>query len=132
MEEQLISFETAKLAKKKGFDISTEIFYSKDGELIEVEPCFCHPEDDSCSCGFWDVLKEGKSSPKAPTQSLLQKWLREKYHIRINIKALGQCLYNLEVDKLAGETLILGNRDTYEEALEIGLQEALKLIEKKG
>ena len=36
MKEQLISFETAKLAKEKGFDISTHSYYFEDNKLEDT------------------------------------------------------------------------------------------------
>jgi len=128
MEDTLISFETAKSAKEKGFTegdhktIYTElgnIMYDEDGYSPEVY-----------------LL--------APSQNLLQKWLREvhKYHITINIK------YDHSTESVSGFIIKIFNLNqqfpyiwycdlhlledglyqTYEEALEVGLQEALKLI----
>lgn len=37
MQESLITFETAKLAKEKGFNISTISYYSPKGKLEESE-----------------------------------------------------------------------------------------------
>lgn len=82
MEEQLVSFEIAKLAKEKGFRYWCQKRYSyreeKYGEL-ENSP-------------FKSVLV--KPDPKqifAPTQSILQKFIRENrgVHIEINRNASG-------------------------------------------
>ena len=110
MEEQLISFETAKLAKEKGFKRLCDFSYDEDGMITG-----------NCEQAYNFV---------APTQSLLQKWLREKHKIHIELQCDSNyykyfiliyyktnCVFNLD------DSLI------YEEALEIGLQEALKLIE---
>lgn len=64
MEEQLISSETAKLAKDKGFNLK--------------EPCTCGGFP-NCIC---DAVRIDNYIYK-PTQSLLQKWLREIYNIHI-------------------------------------------------
>jgi hypothetical protein len=59
-----------------------------------------------------------------PTQSLLQRWLREVYNINVEV-----CYW--ESDKKWQskiKTYFTVSVTTYEEALEVGLQEALKLI----
>lgn len=61
MEDTLITFETAELAKEKGFNIPCKHLYDiKTGEYSD-------------GYIFGDVIL-------APTQSLLQKWLRDKYN----------------------------------------------------
>ena len=127
MEEQLISFETAKLAKEKGFDF----IYIIDNEL---------------------------TNHSLITQSLLQKWLREKHQIIVDVSLDFFNSYTKEsikysptfytysnnkkrfwiytdyinsdecTKKMQEEMPIFQNYSTYEKALEIGLQEALKLI----
>ena len=43
MTDQLISFETAKLAKEKGFDILINTLYQLDGTLHTVNPSDRYP-----------------------------------------------------------------------------------------
>lgn len=72
-----------------------------------------------------------------PTQSLAQKWLRETKNLHISI-IRNACGYGYDICKADNGTHITdgifddpndgGQWDTYEEALEAGLQEALKLI----
>lgn len=73
-----------------------------------------------------------------PTQSLLQKWLRETHNIHITIESY-HCLGNDKPFGLGIDAMFDGvwdyvaypgdtNFDTYEDALEIGLIEGLKLI----
>lgn len=103
MKEQLISFETAKLANKKEFIECTENRYNKKGT-------FNYSKAYSIS---------------APTQSLLQKWLRETHNIVVLV------WYNPELQEWEShisEKYYESKFETYEEALEKGLQEALKLI----
>lgn len=111
MEEQLISFETAKLAKEVGFPQYREgVYYTKDKE--------------HCLVGWgFDNIREYS----APTQSLLQKWLREVHNIDVYCipwvyenKRVYDFFINYEGESRA--------YSSYEKALEIGLQEALKLI----
>jgi len=83
MKDELIEFKTAALAKEKGFNIETYALYSA-GELF-------NPEDSSISVlGIPDdslhKFNHNKcvdSTCSAPTQSLLQKWLREIHKIDV-------------------------------------------------
>ena len=124
MEEQLISFETAKLAKKKEFNEICQYYYEILDKPITLQKM-------SCSNA------EGYKQPTAPTQSVLQKWLREVHHIHFEIKPIFDVKDNLKpyhisvIKNPSGKDFeyeIVGSLDTYEETLEIGLQEALKLI----
>ena len=72
-----------------------------------------------------------------PPQSIAQKWLRETKNIHICIYNCA-CGYGYEISKADNGTHIASSAykgtndgskwDTYEEALEAGLQETLKLI----
>jgi hypothetical protein len=64
IEEQYVSFETAKLAKENGFDIPTRYGFSERRSLVRVD-----------TSDNWNQDKELYSRP---TQSLLARWLREK------------------------------------------------------
>lgn len=110
MEEQLISFETAKLAKEKGFKRLCDFSYDEDGMIIG-----------NCEQAYNFV---------APTQSLLQKWLREKHKIHIELQCDSNYYkYFILIYYKTNCVFSLDDSLIYEEALEIGLQEALKLIE---
>ena len=140
MKEQLITFETAKLAKEKGFDWATDKHYENSlTESINEEDGKSGPfgwekgEINLQSDYFINNWKECDLSSSswylcsAPTQSLLQKWLREEHDYQINNNMDSQNMYHC---------MIYRNRDvagpffsySYEEALEKGLQESLKLI----
>ncbi len=121
MKEQLITFETAKLAKKKGFDIPVHYCFNKDGILSKHRPLKINWN--------WKIYKTNRIVFSAPTQSLLQKWLREEHNLILIIKyrkdlpnQYGYHLYN---------RVSLHCSDNYEEALEIGLIETLKRIKDK-
>lgn len=135
MKEQLISFETAKLAKEKGFNIPTLYGYNIKEEVLQ------HIDYASYSPGepeilITDFIKSWEY--QAPTQSLLQKWLREEHEIHIEIYRMSnhfKCRIVGKDDRFGDDDIyrmreyhrgLQGN--TYEEALEKGLQEALKLI----
>ena len=73
----------------------------------------------------------------APNQSTAQKWLRETKNLHISI-IRDACGYGYDICKADNGTHITdgifkgtndgGQWDTYEEALEVGIQESLKLI----
>lgn len=149
MQDILISFETAKLAKEKGFDISTVMFYTACNKhyLTEAEDY----QTERYAKSNWNngqgsyPTKAEDVACSAPTQSLLQKWLREVRQINVESNYLPniqkyRCLFkpmdiipknydsyrefNSAISKYYGKE----NCNTYEEALEKGLQQALKLI----
>lgn len=112
--EDLVSFETAKLAKEKGFSICTLKCYDYRDYNNKI-----HPE-----IWFTESRNFGQSMIFAPTQSLLQKWLREECNIFLQID-VNFCYKIYANDELETESSDYNN---YEQALEKGLIEALKLI----
>ena len=128
MKDTRITFETAKLAKEKGFPQEPNKlkipYYNYKGEFKgDVKDWlrkYLRKEDTS------DV-----ESVSAPTQSLLAKWLREKHNIHLiaykNINIDGYDWCYITTDGITN----INSYKTYEEAYEIGLQEALKLINNK-
>lgn len=121
MKEQLVSFETAKLAKEKGFEESCEKLWAN---YYSGEPLNKWKLIDEVS----DITGIAFMEWKAPTQALLQRWLREEHSLDIEIRkwSIGYCfLLFVDYDPIGDEST--GNK-TYEEALEKGLFEALKLI----
>ena len=143
MEDTLISFETAKLAKEKGFDEKVYREYDKSGYLR------CTSKSADVVLGPYDELLKSTEYP-APTQSLLQRWLREVHNCFIDIlphrdgdsknkqwKNKEDVFWTVDVDYYGKnfEINLTNNADftqhfnkSYEEALEIGLYQALKLI----
>ncbi len=99
MKDELISAETFEIAKQKGF-VKKGHFFNEDIII--------------------------------PTQSLLQRWLREVHNIQVyassaTINMLGK--YRDYIFTVNGKSSDhRDGYDTYEEALEKGLQEGLKLI----
>lgn len=69
-----------------------------------------------------------------PSQSVAQKWLRETKNLHIEISYMYENYWTYDILTIPRHDLIvLSDRpifryNTYEEALEAGLQEALKLI----
>ena len=130
MKEELISFETAKLAKEVGFECSVSSYY-KNGKLKHKR--FSTNVNGKEEQAIWDIF--GFEIIAAPAQSLLQRWLREKYKLHIHIADLGLCMWSFMITELSvdgtqskGGDLGKKNYNTYEQALEAGLLEALKLI----
>jgi len=105
MTEQLVSKETAILAKEKGFTIITGNYYLDD-EIITG----------------WSL-----NGIPTCTQSLLQKWLRDVHNIDIDINSWKE-IYKVLICKNKTLERFIEGFLTYEEALEKSLQEALKLI----
>ena len=114
MKEQLISFETAVLAKEKGLEAEDDATqYSTTGKL-EYQLC--------------DLIDY-----YAPTQGLLQKWLREKHNLMIIVGHNYEFGFTWKIRTMGSAEIRIegGFSKIYEEALEKGLQEALKLIKNK-
>ena len=125
MKEQLISLETAKLALKAGYmpGYTMSAYNYQTEELVN------------------NNIGHSGNFFSAPPQSVLQKWLREVHNINVESNYLPniqkyRCLYvpmtkvipNKEKYAFRSKYYGTDNFDTYEEALESGLQEALKLI----
>jgi len=145
MEEDVVLFDTAKLAKEKGFE-------SVIG-LGHVKPRGQYYNSDGVLNGC--VLKELKSklnkdntfvSIAAPTQSLLKKWLREKHNIIVSADALkyedgnlkwgyfisiinnnGYFITGCEHKEIEDPKMI-PYFSSYEKAIEAGLKESLSFV----
>ena len=148
MKEQLISFETAKLAKEKGFDINgQDVFDLKNNnKIINFKDLAVQEFIEDVETGYRDkalnYLKENINRTDdnsdeeyyllAPTQSLLAKWLREEHNIivLVDYEGIDGYYYKFYSYKEGNKNYDASdkNYNTYEEAYEIGLQEALKLI----
>lgn len=131
MKEQLISFETAKLAAEKGFNIETRNSdYMVDGNYPgKIGACV------SCT-----------TYVPCPNQTLLQKWLREVHqiYVDIDIDQTTAPKFCYMISRFIGNPMNLAAEEwdwenhpngenwhlhrKWEDALEEGLFEALKLI----
>jgi hypothetical protein len=124
MRDQLVTFDIARLAKEKGFNEEVRDWYNptQDDEL--------KPE------GGGDMLEKYNSTDhllSAPTQSLLQRWLREVHVVNVWVRHVTDDYYICETTfKKKNKEWLYKIVDThfikYEDALEKGLIEALKLI----
>jgi len=117
--EELISFETAKLAKEKGFSVKCNFFFNAGSGWKLQEDSILR------QCSDKDIIE-------CPTQSLLQRWLREVHKIHVNIDnwELTRWYFNINDGRTSPVTNIRNNFEfyTYETTLEKGLFEGLKLI----
>ena len=129
IQEEFVTLETAKLLKEKGFKEDVFTFYEVD--CVEGDMILSETYNES------ENFNEKNDCLSAPTQSLAQKWLRETKNIHICVYNCA-CGYGYEISKADNGTHITssvyegpndgGEWDIYKDALEAGLQEALKLI----
>jgi len=141
MKDKLIEFETAKLANEKGFDIECLHFYSKPkSKMFGIDehrrpyPIKNTPKK-LYTCREYAALNI-ESVYTAPTQSILQKWLRKVHNIdvfalaytRMDDDGLRSKKYIWMIYDKFSSTKYNLLWDTFEEALEDGLLNALKLI----
>ena len=131
MTEKLVELETAKLAKEKGFEWLTRNYFGQ----INAEPFETHENSlDDYNSSRWD--EKGGEWISRPTQSLLQKWLREVYNIDLDIYR-NVLTENYRVNEVYVDCKEINNLydyteeieyKTYEEALEEGLIVGLKQL----
>ena len=140
--EQIVTYEVAKLAKDKGFNVATDRYYHIYDDVKEAQNSL---EMTGAGCAdFYNSLNQCRCA--APTQSLLQRWLREEKGVVVEVIAqptcstskkncywwsikqnsdgfcyqYEECSYLLYSDE--------GYFDTYELALEDALKYALKKL----
>ena len=168
MKDQIISFQTAQLAKEKGWVEPTLNFYFEDGESKEnvLNETVGMDYGSPFTVEFLELIENWNSkwvtkkngdrcfgcqksrgyleTFSAPTQSLLQKWLREKHNYAVCVdfpnntgekkhQGINYAGYSCFIWWLFGgdaykKIWLNLQSKTYEDALEKGLQEALKLI----
>lgn len=135
-----VSFETAKLAKEKGFKKKSRKSYkqpvvTKRGTDIKEARDYKLMNTDNAYTSITEISYPNEDF-YAPTQAVLQKWLREVHDIYVEPLIdpfAGDFWYNLKAfkknkEKAYKNDLSNNNYNTWEEALEAGLQEALKQI----
>ena len=115
--ENYVSFETAKLLKKKRFDQNCATYYL-DGQVWR----HCYGE----------VIPKCKQIYAAPTHQMTMKWLREVYNIHVNIWSVWDVTHWLyQVFVTTPETARSSYVDkilytSYEQAVEAGIKYALE------
>ncbi len=171
MREQLITLETAKLARQKGFKEHTDLRYVEekalsmhnDQTLINWKDYRAQEFIEDCETGYRDKalnyfkelyydkfedLDEGYYL-HAPTQSHLQKWLREVHNISVEVTRDSEVHYQDETrwivrssnwNNIKTKTFPIAELKfpefanftdfkSYEEALEKGLMAGLNFID---
>ena len=127
--EEIVTYEVAKLAKEKWFPQECDLFYNRNGKLCDER----NYDSFDNEIGYY-----------APTQSLLQRWLREEKGIIIDVVL--DWLYNIDFEEIRYQYRI-GSKDrmhdgsietkgivfdkyffTYELALEDALKYALEKL----
>lgn len=141
MKEVLVSLETAKLLKEKGFngksfyhyhyDTDNERFTLQDNSIQLFIGCEGGLDTEDHLLNQIELDKNGNTSYNliAPTQSLAQKWLRDVHKLIINVIAKDDNIWTYTTGSMEGFINIDGDYEdypTYEEALETALQETLK------
>lgn len=130
IEESYVSRDTARMLKEAGFDVPCNIYYElEDGEAVRKD-CI-RPYDHN---GFGDTICS------RPTLALAAMWLRDKHRLHVSVSIVGlfdglrditYWAFSIMNVNTALFEYIDGNRyDSYEEALEEGLQKAIELIKK--
>lgn len=123
IEEEYVSFETAKMLKEADFNwICDALFYEDGTQMFEMN--------------FKNYNKAYPYTFSRPTQGLAAKWLREKHKLHIHcyldyvdttFRYLIQCFTD---NKHYGNIFSNDTYSNYDEAMEAGLQEAIKLVNK--
>ena len=129
MEEQLINYETAELAKKCGFDWQTLNFYHKGKNPYTTTGLEYQSDRDTFSNwnngqGSYPTKSEDVLC-SAPSQSILQRWLREVKDENI-IPPLWFSYQGYACDIMGFDNTEYFK--TYEEALENELYECLQRV----
>ena len=129
MKEELVTLETAKLLMNKGFDWKCEDLIDINGDARN----YFYPQ----SALFCMKIDGEQVEFLCPKLYIAQKWLRETKNLHISI-IRNACGYGYDICKADNGTHITdgifngpndgGQWDTYEEALEAGIQKSLELI----
>lgn len=124
IEESYVSFETSKLLKEAGFDVPCKTYYEiEDGEVVRKDGVSKHDHN-----GFGDTICS------RPTLALAARWLREvhKLHVWCETTPYGDWFCCISKIKPYEEYAVVSEAEysSFEQALEAGLQKAIKLIKK--
>jgi hypothetical protein len=122
--EEISTYEVCKLAKEKGFNERTRYYYETN--------CINPKAIEHCSGS--DYFNKYPKAVSAPTQSLLQRWLREEKSVIIVLEYSDNTgnwrpFWSWIVYDKLGFTIEIGdNHDTYELALEDAMKYALEYL----
>lgn len=116
--EDYISLEVAKLLKEKGYHEPCKSAYDRDGNIGEYP-----------SVKDWNAEYDWTFS--RPTLYEAQKWLRESKNLNIMVDFDESHVWGYSIHECNDRDLFITNDSmfsSYEEALNYGISEALKLI----
>ena len=130
MKDQEISAATFYLAKQKGWLVKMK------HDILKTPKYYFDTRGNKTDEKYFDYTEV--SSIEVPTQTSIQRWLREKHGINIVIKPAFEC-YNIDqisvYMKVMDENRLIDLKGldfkdfpTYEKALEKALQKALNII----
>ena len=129
IEEQFVSFDTAKILKEAGFDVPCRGIYRayRIGTSVFHEYDRKSAKDDLCR----NAVDGFQYEYLAPTQAMAARWLREVHNIDVMVDVYNRNYYICNVYKNK-HLMIIRNivTSSFEEAFEEGLCEAIKLIKK--
>lgn len=121
--DELITYEVAKLAKEKGFNERTRRYY----EANCVNPKAIE------HCTGANCFNKYPKAVSAPTQSSLQRWLRDNRFVEVEVRHWPETNkyphhYGWEGKDNLGDLMSYSSKmfDTYEQALEDALKYALE------
>ena len=119
--EEICTYEVCKLAKAKGFNVPTFGYYRIDTE-------------DWYRTDVYDDWNDSTIRYSAPTQSLLQRWLREEKNIHIEIYPVFPSPDKVKygrwvVADAITKSIPIEYFDTYEQALEDALAYGLRNLD---
>lgn len=142
MTEELVTFETAKLAREKGFDeVCRDVWHNWNGEWLTSKDLFAPNPHNFLPFEVKKIYEElthykpTKNSTLPPniivrpTQDLLERWLREMHGIYPSVSpGLEMDSFNAVVCKVKEMAVISVRHETYELAREAALLHALNLL----
>lgn len=146
MTEELVTLEIAKLLKEKGFNERTLFAYKNNGDLYQdpnrIESSYNSlPVPELCenfhTCANFIPCNKCQIAIhliSAPGQSFAQKWLRETKKLHVEVSYMYGDYWTYDILTIPNHDLVgLSDRPiihykSYEESLEAGIRESLKLI----
>lgn len=139
MENTLINFETAKLAKEKGFTIFEKYWFDFAGNTYSIQYEGDEELDDYIKCkykkkfdyNYDNIVSYEDGYYFKATQSLLQKWLREVHDILVYVHPKSHHYFEYHIIRDDDHIISSVRSNNWEEILELGLQVGLKLIKNR-
>lgn len=138
--DKLVRMHTALLAKKLKFDWPCNHLYDEYGDIDDLN---YYEGDGSGWCTNSGIESKEDyvielAECTAPTQTSLQRWLRDKHGVHVSSDIEETFMWVWRIQSLHSEASYTGFTlhspfvySTYEEALEEGLEEILKILNRK-